>query len=173
MISKRTQRLIAAAGLTFALVVFAAPAGALTPVAVSATVSRVTGGNTTNVTYVVETSAKKLPDAIKFGDANPGLGTDRVAQTDTFLVTVPKAGDSVLVTTKAANPNANLGGGTAQSLCGLGVSKRDDNGFTVKLVSISGDTYTITVSSDANTPHALSHVVFKFAEGERAKAAYD
>jgi hypothetical protein len=167
------QRLIASLGLALGLVVFAAPAWALTPVASSATVDRVTGDHTTQATYVVETSAKKLPDAIKFGDANPALGINRVAQTDAFLVTVVGGGDSVLVTTKAANPNANLGGGTAQSLCGVGVSKRDDNGFTVKLVSISGDTYLITVSSDADTPHALSHVVFKFAEGERAKAAYD
>jgi len=171
MISK--HRLIAALGLTLGLVVFAAPAWALTPVADSATVARVTGDQASQVTYVVETSAKKLPDAIKFGDAAPGLGTNRVAQTDTFRVTVVGGGDSVLVTTKAANPNANLGGGTAQSLCGVGQSRRDDNGFTVKLVSISGDTYTITVSSDANTPHALSHVIFKFAEGQRAKAAYD
>lgn len=119
------------------------------------------GDQTAPVQYVVLRNGA----SVKYEDAPEGLGEDGASQTDTFVIRVRNAGDSVTVETKAAR---NL----ATSISGVGDSHLDANGFRVSLVSIDGEYYTITVKSEG-ARYALSHVTFTFAEGNYADPSYD
>ncbi|MFP3975369.1 MAG: prepilin-type N-terminal cleavage/methylation domain-containing protein [Chloroflexota bacterium] len=125
------------------------------------------------ITYTVEHNPKNTSGCIKFEDAEPeGLGEDGANETDTFVIEVNNAGTSVNVTTKAGSQNSGKGqgkgqgqGGSASSyLQGVGDFTTDDLGFTITLVEIDGNTYTLTVESVSNN-HALSHVKFCFGDG--------
>ncbi len=110
-----------------------------------------------NIVYS-EVEHKRGGKAVKFGDASTGLGEDGAHQTDEFVIQVSDADTSVDVTTKAATSEDTV------TLNGAGDSASDALGFEIALVSISGATYTFAVESVDN-PHALSHVVFEFADG--------
>lgn len=154
----------AAAAFTLtSAVVQAEPPQVLAPSTNSATVKRVIHGPETVKTmdYVVERGT----DSIKYEGASTGLGENGVKMTDTFVIRVANAGDSVTVVTKAAKD-------LATSVSGVGDSHVDDNGFLISLVSIEGEVYTITLRSESAS-HALSNVTFTFAAGNYAEPSYD
>lgn len=103
---------------------------------------------------------------IKYEDATVGLGEDGAIESDLFVIEVENAGDTVRVETKA-------GQGVAEWISGEGDSNVDANGFLIELVSISGTTYTLRLSSTSDVDEALSHVTFSFFHGELADASYD
>lgn len=168
MISKRTQRLIAAAGLTLALIIFATPVLAelaiVAPGSDATVVTRTTAGQTHPVNYKLVRDAANTIKYETLGD--DGLGEDRTVESDVFVITVQDAGDSVLVTTKA-------GRDVAESLVGVGASVVNADGFRIELLSIANGVFTIRVTCENTQLCMLSHVTFTFSEGQRAQAAYD
>ncbi len=118
------------------------------------------GGQSTP--YVVE----RVGASVKYEDAPVGLGEDNAIHSDTFVIRVTGAGDSVKVETKA-------GRHVAKWVSGENATNVDDNGFKIELLSINGDLYTIRLSSTAAARYALSHVTFTFTEGTYRDAAYD
>ncbi len=134
----------------------------LSPDDETATVTRTEGDLEGSVTYVVE----RRDGWIKFEDAEQGLGEDGAIQTDTFVMHVAGAGDTVHVKTKAGRYVAEWVSGDPDEAV-------DENGFHIELVSIEDGVYTIRLSSTEEVTYALSHVEFTFFPGERATAMYD
>ncbi|MFO7870660.1 MAG: hypothetical protein R6V03_04420 [Kiritimatiellia bacterium] len=93
--------------------------------------------------------------AIKFGNPTECLGEDGREETDTFTIQADNAGLTVSVTTKAGTEEA------AVILNGNGAAATDSLGFEVRLASVVGSEYTLTVRS-ASSARALSHVEFDF-----------
>jgi len=176
MTRKTTYKWLLGLGLCAALVVGLTTAQAATVVAPgsgTAAVMRTHGDHTYAVTYTVvkgaDAAAIKFEDAVRGGEEDC-LGEDKAGETDTFVIAVEGAGDSITVETKASTSTATTIVST--SVIGEGDSHRDGNGFRIALVSIEDGIYTLRVTSE-RPPHALSHVTFTFSEGQHADAAYD
>lgn len=120
-------------------------------------------GSQSPMTYTV---VRDSNNTVKFEDASRGLGEDGAIESDLFVIQVQNAGDTVRVETKA-------GRDTAQWVSGESDFDVDANGFQVELVSISGNSYTLRLSSTPAVEAALSHVTFTFYPGQLADAAYD
>ena len=154
---------------TLALAVASIPAWAgeisvTSPQAGSTSVTRTDdAGNQSQMPYVV---VRDSTNTVKYEDATLGLGEDGAIESDLFVINVANAGDTVRVETKA-------GRDTAEWVSGESDSDVDDNGFMVEVVSISGNTYTLRLSSTPAVEEALSHVTFTFYQGQLADAAYD
>ena len=129
------------------------------PGAGSASVVRTDDDGDAHMAYeVVQDSA----NSIKYEDATVGLGEDGAIESDLFVIEVENAGDTVRVETKA-------GQDVAEWISGESDSNVDANGFHVELVSVSGTTYTLRLSSTTDVEEALSHVTFSFYSGLQAR----
>ena len=117
-----------------------------------------------HMTYVV---VQDIDNTVKYEDATVGLGEGGEIESDLFVIEVENAGDTVRVETKAGLGEA------AEWISGEGDSNVDANGFQIELVSISGTTYTLRLTSTSEVEHALSHVTFSFYPGDQADASYD
>ena len=99
--------------------------------------------------------------AIKFEDATVGLGENGTEQTDTFVITADNGGNRVEVIVKASTASdvVTLNLDPDNTILATG----DALGFDVTAsINDDGD-YIITISSDADTAHALSHTTITIA----------
>lgn len=122
-------------------------------------------GGSIAVRYEVERTGSR----VRYQDAPIGLGLNGEVQTDRFVVQVSGGDSSVSVTTKAGVPEAT------EVLSDVGDEVTDALGFTTRLVSVEGDTYTLTVTS-VSAASALSHLDFDFGTGSTVldpDTAYD
>jgi|GEM_PF-1278575 len=106
--------------------------------------------------YVVE--YKHGGRSVKYEDAEPGLGEDGAEETDTFVMEVGNAGNSVSVDIKSAWYSDTI------ELEGVGDIQTSSTGFRAELVDISDGEYTVDISSAGNQ-HAMSHVTFHYDYG--------
>jgi hypothetical protein len=91
---------------------------------------------------------------VEFTSVSTGLGENNAQQTETFAITRESSASSLSVTLKAATSQAT-------TPLTLGTPLTNSLGFRITLLSIQGNTYTVSVESVNNT-YALSHANFEF-----------